>query len=295
MSRAKSKHSNNQKAPARKTSAMALLFGASKKGADEGKAREERRRRESKRRAKAKEIVGLIGYDAMYKDGIAQVCPGVFSETIEFSDISYQSARKESQENIFTVLSSVYNYFGADTSVQLTIANTPIPKHLIGNKRFFGPTGAKTDSMVEEYNRILNDKMREGVSNLERHRYLTYAVEAEDVDAAVPKLAHIRGDVTASLNRIRCDAARLDGAERLRIVDSVVRPHKRFESDWDKLSSLPTSWTSRLPDARTRSNRTAPTAACWRYAISARCWKTATWHPSSTCPSRLWSLCTLRP
>lgn len=238
MSRAKTTRNKKNTAPAKRTSTMALLFGASRKKADEGKAREEHRKRESRKRSRAKDIVDYIGYDAMFKDGIAQVRPGLFSETLEFSDISYQSARKETQENIFTVLSSVYNYFGADSSVQLTIANTPIPRHLIGNKRFFEETGGKTDPLVAEYNRILNDKMREGVSNLERHRYLTYAVEADDVDAAVPKLAHIRGDVTASLNRIRCDVSRLDGTDRLQAVDSVIRPHKRFEFDWDKLSQF---------------------------------------------------------
>ena len=238
MSRASAKRKTVDKAPARKTSAAALLFGASGRKGDEGKAREEHRRRESRKRSKAKDIVDYIGYDAMYRDGIAQVRPGLYSETLGFSDISYQSARKETQENIFTALSGVYNYFGADTSVQLTIANTPIPQHLIGNKRFFEETGGGTDPLVAEYNRILNDKMREGVSNLERRRYLTYAVEAEDVDTAVPKLAHIRGDVTASLNRIRCDANRLDGTERLRAIDSVIRPCKRFEFSWDKLSQF---------------------------------------------------------
>ena len=234
MSRASSKRNNKGGAPAKKASTMALLFGASRKKADEGKAREEHRKREARKRSKAKDIVDYIGYDAMFKDGIAQVRPGLFSETLEFSDISYQSARKETQEHIFTVLSGVYNYFGADASVQLTIANTPIPAHIIGNKRFFEKTGGKTDPLVDEYNRILNDKMCEGVSNLERHRYLTYAVEADGVDAAVPKLAHIRGDVTASLNRIRCDVSRLDGTDRLRAIDAIVRPRKRFEFDWDK-------------------------------------------------------------
>ncbi|ERL12880.1 AAA-like domain protein [Coriobacteriaceae bacterium BV3Ac1] len=238
MSRASSKRNNKGGAPAKKASTMALLFGASRKKSDEGKAREEHRKREERKRSKAKDIVDYIGYDAMFKDGIAQVRPGLFSETLEFSDISYQSARKETQEHIFTVLSGVYNYFGADASVQLTIANTPIPAHIIGNKRFFEKTGGKTDPLVDEYNRILNDKMREGVSNLERHRYLTYAVEADGVDAAVPKLAHIRGDVTASLNRIRCDVSRLDGTDRLRAIDAIVRPRKRFEFDWDKLSQF---------------------------------------------------------
>ena len=81
--------------------------------------------------------------------------------------------------------------------------------------------------------------MREGVSNLVRHRYLTYAVGADDVDAAVPKLARIRGDVEQTLARIRCSSRALDGAERLELLQGQLRPGSRFEFSWDKLS--PTS------------------------------------------------------
>ena len=226
MSRASKNGHRSRGASRSRPSTLALVLGGRRKREDKGKAREEGRKRESARRAKARETVDYIGYDAMFKDGIAQVAPGLFSETLEFSDISYQSARKESQERIFTVLSGVYNYFNADTSVQLTIANVPIPQHLIGNKEFFRKAGGPTDALVDEYNRILNDKMREGVSNLERHRWLTYAVPADDAETAVPKLAHIRTDVTASLNRIRCEVSRLDGhgaAARRRLANPSVQ------------------------------------------------------------------------
>ena len=99
--------------------------------------------------------------------------------------------------------------------MQLSIANTPIPADVIGSKRFFRHVADVDDGLVDEYNRILNDKLREGVSNLERHRYLTYMVGADDVDAATPKLARIRADVCQTLARIRCDARPIDGEERL--------------------------------------------------------------------------------
>ena len=239
MSRASNPNSNSKnKAPAKKSSLAALLLGSRKAASNDAKVREERRRQSTKARRAAKDVSGYIGYDAMYKDGIAQVEEGLFSQTIEFSDVSYQSARKETQENIFTVLSGLYNYFAADTSVQLTITNTPIPESEIGNKRFFGYSSDKTRPIVDEYNRILNDKMREGVSNLERHRYITYLVGADDADDAVPKLARIRADVATTLARIRCQAQALDGTERLRAMHALVRPFKGFEFDWDKMSQF---------------------------------------------------------
>ena len=217
---------------------MGLLLGGRKATGAEAKAREEKARRTSKARNSAKRQLDYIGYDAMYKNGIAQVEEGLFSQTVEFSDISYQSARRDAQENIFSVLSSLYNYFNADASVQLSIANTPIPADVIGSKRFFRHVADVDDGLVDEYNRILNDKLREGVSNLERHRYLTYMVGADDVDAATPKLARIRADVCQTLARIRCDARPIAGEERLRAMDSIVRPKKRFEFSWDKLSQF---------------------------------------------------------
>ena len=227
---------SSRKAPPRKSSLMGLILGGRKAKGGEAKAREEKERRASKARNSSKRQLDYIGYDALYRNGIAQVEEGLFSQTVEFSDISYQSARRDAQENIFSVLSSLYNYFNADTSVQLSIANTPIPAEVIGSKRFFGHVEEVDDALTDEYNRILNDKLREGVSNLERHRYLTYMVGADDVDAATPKLARIRADVCQTLARIRCEARPLDGEERLRAMDAIVRPKKRFEFSWDKLS-----------------------------------------------------------
>ena len=50
-----------------------------------------------RRRASAKDVYSAIGYNAMYRDGICEVEEGLFSQTVSFSDISYQSAREENQ------------------------------------------------------------------------------------------------------------------------------------------------------------------------------------------------------
>lgn len=222
------------------------LMGSASKSGRSKKAHEEKLKRQKKARAQAGEIASYIGYDAIYKDGIAQVEEGLFSQTIEFSDISYQSARRENQQNIFTVLSSLYNYFGADSCVQLTIANVPIPDEEIGKKRFFKASDPDTERYAEEYNRILNDKMREGVSNLTRHRYLTYMVGADDVWEAVPKLSRIKGDVIDTLSRIRCEAHALNGTERIEAIQSQLCPKSPFTFDWEKVSPVSSTRTKDL-------------------------------------------------
>ena len=225
-------------APARKRARIAGARRSDAARAADAREKQARATRRDQRRARAaaREVAGAIGYDAMYKDGVCQVEEGLFSQTIAFDDISYQSARREGQESVFTAMSEVYDYFGPEAGVQLTCASVPIPEHEIGNREFFEVGAGPEAPYAAEYNDILNDKMREGVSNLVRSRYLTVTVAAEDVDAAVPKLARAKSDVMGTLARIRCNARVLDGEERLRLVQSQLRPSSRFSFRWDSLS-----------------------------------------------------------
>ncbi len=190
-----------------------------------------------KKRRAAKDVYGAIGFDLMYKDGICQVEDGLFSQTIAFDDISYQSAREENKKAVFSGWCQLFDYFGAESCVQLTVVNTPIPPSEIGKKAFFSTDDPDTAGYAREYNRILNDKMREGVSNLVRGRYLTFSTGAASVDAAVPKLARMRGDAMQTLAKIRSDSRVLDGKERLRAISSQLRPTKPFCFSWDQVGA----------------------------------------------------------
>ena len=216
---------------------LGSLLGAKKSRVSAEKAAKQKREQASRRRCSAKSLPDYVGYDALYANGTAQVESGVFSETVEFGDISYQSARQESRESVFTAMSSLYNYFSPDTSVQLQVMNIPVPREEIGNRVFFAPGDEKTAPFAAEYNRILNDKMKEGVSNLVRRRFITYAVGADDVDAAMPRLRTIRNDVVQSFARIKSAARALNGEERLAVMQSQLRPKTSFPFKWADLDA----------------------------------------------------------
>ena len=191
--------------------------------------------RRARRRA-ARDVYAAIGYDLMYENGIAQVEEGLFSQTLAFDDISYQSAREESQQAIFSGWCQLFDYFGAESCVQLSVVNRPIPTELIGRKRFFGEDDPATAAYAE-YNRILNDKMREGVSNLVRERYLTFSVGAASIDEAMPKLARMRTDAEQTLSKMRSASRPLSGAERLDAIHALLRPGKPNAFSWDAVGA----------------------------------------------------------
>lgn len=182
-----------------------------------------------KRRRKAGDVYSTIGFDLMFCDGTAQVEDGLFSQTIAFSDISYQSSRVEDQRAYFDLYCQVFDYCGSETSLQLSVINTPLPRSEVGHRLFFDEDDPATNALAREYNRVLNDKMREGFSNLERERYLTFSVGADTYDEALPKLARLRGDLSQAFAKLGCAVRRLDGFERAEVLSSQLRPGADFE------------------------------------------------------------------
>lgn len=214
-----------------KSKSIQAQLKASRK-ADERKAKAAIRKRNI-----AKDVCSYIGYERMYRDGICEVLPGLFSQSLEFPDISYQSAREDRQKAIMAVLWEILNYFGADTDIQFNVINVPILKDEIGSREFFCVAEQESDAAKEDariFNKILNNKMKEGVSNIRRVRVLTYTVKAASVDAAIPSLSRIRSDVEKSLADIGCEVKLMDGAHRLSILHSQIHPGHQFDFSYDR-------------------------------------------------------------
>ena len=191
-----------------------------------------RRKRES-----AKDVVSYIGYDRMFQDGICEVEDGLFSASLSFDDTSYHSVRDEQQKAMFSALTRLYDSFGADTLVQMSVVNTPLLKEEVGNRQFFDVNRQDNDAARHDaavFNDILNDKVREGVSNIRRDRYLTYSVTAETADDAARKLSRIETECSRILNSMGSKAHPMNGTQRLSIIHSLLNPFKPFYFDYQR-------------------------------------------------------------
>lgn len=188
-----------------------------------------------RKRATAKSVLDYIGYNAMHQDGICEVEEGLFSASISFEDTSYHSVRDEQQKAMFSGLTRLYDQFGADTLVQMSVINTPLLKEEVGNRRFFQPETQNTDVAKNDaavFNEILNDKVKEGVSNIRRHRYLTYAINADNAEAATRQLSRIETETSRILSSIGSKAHLMNGTERLSVIHSLLNPYKPFYFDY---------------------------------------------------------------
>ena len=194
-------------------------------------------RKTAEKRRAAKDVINWLGYNAMYVDGVCEVEEGLFSETIAFADTSYQSTRDDIQKGIFSALCRLYDQFGSDNLVQMSVINTPIPAAEIGHRQFFDPMKQQTAAAMEDaelFNEILNQKLRQGVSNIRRDRYLTFSVQAESPEEAVPKLARLENESQRILSTMNSTSHVLDGKERLAVINSQLNPLSPFFFDYAK-------------------------------------------------------------
>lgn len=193
---------------------------------------EARRKRDS-----AKTIVEYLGYNKMYQDGICEVEEGLFSSSIRFDDTSYHSVRDEQQQSMFAAMTRLYDQFGANTLVQMSVINTPLLQEEVGSRQFFNissQSNAAAQHDAQVFNNILNDKVREGVSNIRRNRYLTYSITAENADEAARQLARIESESTRILNTMGSKAHLMNGTERLKVLHSLLNPGKPFDFDYQR-------------------------------------------------------------
>lgn len=154
----------------------------------------------------------------------------MFSSSIAFDDTSYHSVRDEQQKAMFSAITRLYDQFGADTLVQMSVINTPLLKEEVGHRKFFDPErqandAARNDAQV--FNNILNDKVKEGVSNIRRNRYLTYSVTADTAEDAARQLSRIEVESSRILNSIGSKAHLMNGTQRLSVIHSLLNPISR--------------------------------------------------------------------
>lgn len=185
-----------------------------------------------------------IKYKRMFEDGICEVEKGLYSKCIKFADINYQIARRDEQVEIFSRYCEFLNYFDPSINLQITIHNRHIDTEDFKAQMLL-KTGRETDSLDKyrkEYNTMLSEKALQGQNSIIREKYLTFAVKANNYEAAIPALARLETDITTNFKSLGCENYTLFGLERLEFLHKMFNPSDPFKFQYDYLvdSSLTT-------------------------------------------------------
>lgn len=176
---------------------------------------------------KTNSSIESIKYQKMFEDGICLVEEGVFTKTLKFTDINYQIAKEEFQEEIFNKWCSFYNSISSDSFLQLLLVNRTVDPETLQSTMSFKKTSENEQyhKFIDEFNDMLLAKSLEGNNSIVKDKYITYGVYADDLREARYKLARVESEIKDRLKSIGSTTHVLNGFERLEIINN-------FNSDW---------------------------------------------------------------
>ena len=199
--------------------------------------------RAAKGDGKAHTAQQTIPYFAMYPDGICKITEKKYSKSIAYDDINYQLAQADDKTAIFENWCDFLNYFDATVSVQLSFINRGTRS---GGAEEVIAIPAQNDafnSIRTEYADMLKHQLAKGNNGFVKSKYITFSVEADNLNAAKARLARIETDILNNFKVLGAAARPMTGYERLEALHSVFHPEGepfRFSWDWLTPSGLTT-------------------------------------------------------
>ena len=174
-----------------------------------------------------------VPYVRMLPDGVCQLPNGLFTKTVEYEDINYSVASAEDQTAIFGGWSSFLNYFDSSLPFQLSFIN----RRSRSGGRYkvnIQPAEDEYNSVRAEFTGMLKNQIAKSNNGIERSKYITFGIPAENVAAARPRLERVEADVTGNFKRLGVQSQPLDGRERLALLHGQLHPGSRepFRFKW---------------------------------------------------------------
>ncbi len=192
-----------------------------------------------------------ISYKEMRPDGICIVKDNYFTKTIQFYDINYQLARNEDKNIIFENYCDFLNYFDKSISVQLSSLNQTMDISDFEKSIAIKPQNDDFDGIRAEYTEMLKNQLARGNNGIVRKKYITFGIEADNIQNAKQRLERIETDIINNFKILGVRAFSLNGMERLELL------HSCFNGGENKLNF---SWNLIYKTGLTTKDFIAPTS-----------------------------------
>ena len=179
-----------------------------------------------------------IRFKEMGKDGICRVQGKTYSKTIRFYDINYQLAQNEDKNAIFENWCDFLNYFDSSIHFQLSFINHKSSMEEFENVISIRPQYDEFDDVRMEYAQMLRDQLAKGNNGLVKSKYITFAIEADNIREAKPKLERIESYILNNFKVLGVPAYPINGAERLEILRQTFNPTDTVNRQFDYSSMV---------------------------------------------------------
>jgi hypothetical protein len=163
-----------------------------------------------------------IPYDEMYRNGLCRSNGDYYTKTIEFHDMNYRLAKRETKEAAFENWCRFLNYFDATVSFQLLFINQQIDLEKYYKAIAIPEHDDDFNALRAEYVAMMQAQLAKGNNGLLKRKFLIFGIHAETQEAAQLKLDRMEAEIINAFKQMGVFAEHRNGYERLEIMHDVL-------------------------------------------------------------------------
>lgn len=201
-----------------------------------------------KKEPKRYTVEDTIPYLRLLKSGICQLDEKHFSKSIAFQDINYQLALDEDRDLIFNQFANFLNSFDPSIAIEFSYINQLGRNEEMKSAIQIPDKKDGFDDIRFEFREMLKSQIVKGNNGLKKSKYVTFTVEADNLEQATSKLERLEIDILSNLKSMGVRAESLIGEERLKVLHDILNPNKTFEFSYKDLKKRESTKTYIVPD-----------------------------------------------
>ena len=202
-----------------------------------------------KKEPKRYTVEDTIPYLRMLKSGICQLDKTHFNKCISFQDINYQLALEEDKDLIFNQFANVLNSFDPTVTIEFSYVNQIGRNTELKAAIQIPDKNDGYDDIRLEFRNMLKNQLAKGNNGLKKSKYITFGIEATNVEQARTKLERIEIDLLSNLKSMGVRAESLTGIERLKVLHDILNPDKFFSFSYKDLKPRESTKSVIAPDS----------------------------------------------
>ena len=201
-----------------------------------------------KKEKKRYTVEDTIPYLRLLKSGICQLDEKRFSKSIVFQDINYQLALDEDRDLIFNQFANFLNSFDPSISIEFSYINQLGRNSEMKAAIQIPDKEDGFDDIRLEFREMLKSQIVKGNNGLKKSKYITFTVEADNLEQATSKLERLEIDILSNLKSMGVRAESLIGEERLKVLHDILNPNKTFDFSYKDLKKRESTKSYITPD-----------------------------------------------
>ena len=191
----------------------------------------------SQQKTNKRTVQSLMPFVQCYQDGIIKNSANEYSKMYKMSDANFITEPESKQEDILVQYQKMLNKFPENVSLAIVIMNKQMTETNLAHMYHISEKGVKQDMYCQDYNKIIDDKIKEGRNDIRKEKYIILIVHSNSYDSAMSLFNTLDGELKECVKNInKQGVTALSLTERLELMYTVNNGAKTlpFSKQYEK-------------------------------------------------------------